>query len=158
MLLKKLIFSSILLCAAFCCSEDDPDCSLVDCLTVDNSIYIEFIDNENGANVITNGTYQASQISILDANTNAVDFELQKDFENQDLLVIDLQNESIGEQTYQIRLGDIPLFNFSLTTFDGGGSDCCGPYTGVDDASLTGITGEFSNSGVLPIAVTVFIP
>lgn len=158
MFLKKLIFSSILLCASFCCGEEEEDCSLLDCLSVDNSIYIKFLDSTSGENLITNGSYQASQIAISDANTNSVDFELQKDFEDQDLLVIDLQNEPIGEQAYQITLGDNTPFNFTLTTFSGAGSFCCGPYTGIDEASLFGIEGEFTNRGTLPVEITVFVP
>jgi hypothetical protein len=159
MFLKKLMFSSILLCASLCCPEEDiEDCSLVNCVAVDNSIYITFVDNTSGENLITDGTYDATQIEIVDLDSNPVNFELQKDLENEDALVVDLQNTTIGNQDYRILLGDTVSFNFTLTTFSGAGSICCGPYTGIDNASLTGIEGEFVNQGTLPIAITVFIP
>ncbi len=159
MFLKKLILYAMLFNAAICAPEDDiEDCSLVDCAAVDNFLYFEFIDNNTGINLITDGVYQADQIDISDANANSVDFELQKDFENQDLLVISLQDVPIGEQSYQIILDGNSPFNFNLTTFAGAGSVCCGPYTGIDDASLSGIAGEFTNSGILPVRVRVFVP
>ncbi|UII78349.1 hypothetical protein [Flagellimonas sp. CMM7] len=159
MFLKKLILYSMLFNAVICAPEDDfEDCSLVDCAAVDDSVYFEFIDNTTGANLITNGTYQAAQITISDADTNTIDFEVQKDFENQDILIIDIQNTPIGEQTYQISLADTTTFTFNITTFDGAGSFCCGPYTGIDDASLSGIAGELTNSDILPVRVTVFVP
>lgn len=159
MFLKKLILYSMLFNAVICSPDDTvEDCSLVDCAAVDDFVYFEFIDNTTGANLITNGVYPPDQIDISDANANTVDFELQKDFENQDILIISLQDVPIGEQSYQISLGDAATFTFDLTTFDGAGSFCCGPYTGVDDASLSGIAGEFTNSGILPVRVTVFVP
>ena len=143
---------------AVICSQDDvEDCSLVDCAAVDNSIYVAFIDNDNGQNLITNGSFETAQIAVSDADTNSVDFELEKDFNNQDFLVIDLQNVPIGEQSYQISLGDAATFTFNLTTFDGAGSFCCGPYTGIDDASLSGIAGEFTSNGTLPVRVNAFV-
>lgn len=157
MFLKKLILYSMLFNAAICAPEDDEDCSLVDCAAVDDSIYVEFIDNDNGQNLITDGSFQATQITVLDAGSNVVGFEVEKDFQNQDFLVIDLQNEPIGEQSYQISLGDTTDFTFNITTFDGGEGFCCGPYTGIDDATLSGIAGEFTNSGTLPVRVRVFV-
>ncbi|TXN38331.1 hypothetical protein FVB32_08565 [Flagellimonas hymeniacidonis] len=159
MLLKKLIYSSILLCATLCCPEDDiEDCSLVDCMSVDNSVYVKFLDSASGENLITNGSFQVSQIAISDSDTSPVDFEVQKDFENEDVLILDLQNADIGEQSYQIMLGDTTSFNFALTTFSDAGSVCCGPYTGIDDVSLSGIEGDYINRGILPIEVSVFVP
>lgn len=158
MFLKKLILYSMLFNAVICAPEDDQDCSLVDCAAVDDSIYVAFIDNDNGQNLITDGSFQATQITVLDVDANAVDFEVEKDFQNQDLLVLDLHNVPIGEQTYQITLGNNTPFNFNITTFDGGEGFCCGPYTGIDAASLSGIAGEFINNGTLPIEVTVFVP
>lgn len=134
------------------------DCSLVDCLSVDNSIYFKILDKTSGENLITNGTYQASQINIVDSNTNAVNFEFQKDFENQDVLFIDVQNETFGDIGYGIRLGDMSPFNFTLTTSFIQGNECCGPYTGTNDTSLSGIEGEFENDRTLPLWVTVFVP
>ena len=159
MLFKKLFLYSLLLSAVICSSDDIvEDCSLVDCLSVDNSIYLKFLTDFNGENLITNGTYDASQISIQNANDDTVSFELQTNFENEDVLVIDLQEVAIGEQAYQIQLGDMTPFTFAITTFADAGSFCCGPYTGIDDASLSGADGEFANIGILPIEVTVLVP
>lgn len=159
MFFKKIAFSSILLCASLCCPEEDTvDCSLVDCLSVDNSIYFKVIDKTTGENLISNGTYLASQINIQDLDSNIVDFELQKDFENQDLLVLHLQNNHFGDLGYQITIEDENPFNLTLTAFFIEGDECCGPYIGTDDISLTGIEGEFVNQGTLPITVTVFVP
>nr|WP_298924673.1 hypothetical protein [uncultured Allomuricauda sp.] len=159
MLLKRLFFSSLLLYTFLGCKEDDKvDCSLVDCLSVDNSIYFKVIDKTTGENLISNGTYLASQINIQDLDSNIVDFELQKDFENQDLLVHHLQNNHFGDLGYQITIEDENPFNLTLTAFFIQGDECCGPYIGTDDISLTGIEGEFVNQGTLPITVTVFVP
>ncbi|WP_396591700.1 hypothetical protein [Allomuricauda sp. R78024] len=159
MLLKRLFFSSLLLYTFLGCKEDDKvDCSLVDCLSVDNSIYFKVIDKTTGENLISNGTYLASQINIQDLDSNIVDFELQKDFENQDLLVLHLQNNHFGDLGYQITIEDENPFNLTLTAFFIQGDECCGPYIGTDDISLTGIEGEFVNQGTLPITVTVFVP
>lgn len=159
MLLKRLFFSSLLLNTFLGCKEDDKvDCSLVDCLSVDNSIYFKVIDKTTGENLISNGTYLASQINIQDLDSNIVDFELQKDFENQDLLVLHLQNNHFGDLGYQITIEDENPFNLTLTAFFIQGDECCGPYIGTDDISLTGIEGEFVNQGTLPITVTVFVP
>lgn len=158
MLIKKLILSSLVLCAAFCCKEDDVDCSLVDCLGVDNSIYFMVLDETSSENLFTNGTYMASQVSIRDSNDSPVAFELQKDFQDEDMLVLDLGPDTVGALGFTITLENLPPFRFELSTFYDGGSDCCGPYTGVDSASLTGIGGEFVNRGTLPIEVTVLVP
>lgn len=160
MFLKKIVFSSILLCASLCCPEEDiVDCSLVDCLSVDNSIYFKFIDKVTGENLINNGTYQASQINILDLDSNIIDFEFQKDFENQDLLVLHLQDNEFGDIGYQITLGDESPFNLTLSSFFIQGDECCGPYIGMDNVSLTGLESEFQSfENLLPLQINLLVP
>lgn len=158
MFLKKLFYSSILLCAAFCCDEDiEIDCAAVTCLSVDNSISIKFINQDTNENLISSGVYSPSEITITDLQDTATDFEIQKDFEDEDVLALDLENQSFGEIGYEVRITNEVVFNFTLTTSYGEGSECCGPYINIDQVYVNEVANEFNDHGTLPLRLTIFI-
>nr|WP_299073093.1 hypothetical protein [uncultured Allomuricauda sp.] len=158
MFLKKCFFASMLLAATLCSDEEiEINCAAVTCLSVDNSISIKFIDQETDDNLISNGVYSPSQITITDLQDTATNFKIQKDFEDEDVLVLDLENQSFGEIGYEVRITDGVVFNFTLNTSYGEGSECCGPYTNIDGVSVHNVVNEFSQYGTLPLRLTIFI-
>ncbi|SHG44895.1 hypothetical protein [Flagellimonas flava] len=156
---KTLLAYSLLFGTLLSCKNDDAeDCSLVDCLGVDNSIYFEIINGNSQENLLTNGTFQTSDITVRDSNTDMVAFEIQNDFQNEAFLVIDLDDEDFGVQEYQVRVGNDVNFTLALETSFMEAGACCGPYTGTEEINLTGVAGGFGSLGTLPLTVTILVP
>lgn len=156
---KTLLAYSLLFGALLSCKNDDPaDCSLVDCLGVDNSIYFEIINGNSRENLLTNGTFQSTDITVRDANTNMVAFEIQNNFQNEAFLVVDLEDMDFGAQEYQIRVGNDVNFTLALETSFMEAGACCGPYTGTEKINLSGVAGGFGSLGTLPLTVTILVP
>ena len=117
-------------------SQEGTDCSLVDC-AIGQLFSVELIDN-HGNNLITNGTYAISEISIT---TNESEIDLIP-FNSNDFLNFIVENKS-GESIYTIRFSEseIDTLNLNLVELNQT-SVCCGPYYAVQNATYNGADHE----------------
>lgn len=117
-------------------SQEGTDCSLVDC-AVGQLFSVELINND-GNNLITNGTYAISEISIT-SNESEIDLI---PFNSNDFLNFIVENKS-GESIYTIRFSEseIDTLNLNLVELDQA-SVCCGPYYAVQSATYNGANYE----------------
>lgn len=120
-------------------SQEGTDCSLVDC-AVGQLFSVELIDND-GYNLITNGTYAISEISIT---TNESEIDLIP-FNSNDFLNFIVENKS-GENIYTIQFSEseIDTLNLNLVELDQT-SVCCGPYYAFQNVTYNDV-----NHQILP--------
>ncbi|MDP2525983.1 hypothetical protein [Maribacter dokdonensis] len=110
-------------------SQEGTDCSLVDC-AIEQWFSIELVD-ASGNNLITNGTYSLSEISI---NYNESEVDVIP-FNSNDFLNFIVENKS-GESIYTIRFSEseIDTLNLNLVELNQT-SECCGPYFDIETAT-----------------------
>lgn len=100
------------------CNKYD-DCATILC--VGSSPFIFELVNTNGENLLSNGTIQASDIKVIDVDTqNTVEFHITNE-SNIDIYAIDLQ---IGTKNHIVQVSEIDIFGL-LTTTERNISKCC---------------------------------
>ncbi|WP_158974399.1 hypothetical protein [Cellulophaga sp. L1A9] len=128
------------------------DCSAETCLS--NNFKMIIIDEASGANLIENGTYTASNITIFDEDSMNAAFSVNATEETPGIyLSIDILESQ--EKSYTVNLKTDAFFTMDMfIEKTGEGSVCCGIDTEIDSISVSGSTSEID---IANKTVTVFI-
>ncbi|MFI8605100.1 MULTISPECIES: hypothetical protein [Cellulophaga] len=116
------------------------DCSVVSCLS--NNFKMIIIDEASGANLIANGTYTASNITIFDEASMNAAFSVTTTEETPGIyLSLDILESQ--EKSYTVNLKTDAFFTMNMDIEKTGeGSECCGIDTEIDSISVSGATSE----------------
>jgi len=143
--MKKLLFilSLILLVTTQSCENKD-DCEDMYCFTPPNSFRFELVDKITGENLFTNGTFDKSDIEIIDIN-NQTNIEFNFIDEN-DLNLI--QTNPIGSKTeiinYSIKISDETIFDLYVDA-ERLNENCCS-FTRYNEIKILNSEFEFNQS------------
>jgi hypothetical protein len=129
----------ILVCS--CNNEKTEDCSLVLCAAGD-AIRLELI--YNGENLISNGAYTESNISVIGDAMENLQIRVLPNVQGATSGLLEINNFDWqpGEYAYTVELGDDWVINLSVT-FDLTGKDiCCGDRLVITTLSAGNLTVE----------------
>lgn len=134
MLIKKILISSILLCASLCCPEEnDYDCSVVSCPS-SATVAIEVLaSNEN---VFENETYTLEDITIEGNNSSDLQLNLFENEDSKTLLLLQNSNWQLGSNIYSLNFPDGALITLQIDIFSSGDVGCCGNTPLLDDLQI----------------------
>lgn len=117
-MIKKLAYLIIITLCICCKSDDDaPDCSLIDCITLD--IVINLIDDVTKENIIIQNSFKEEDIIIRDASNNLKTFIINQE---QGLLIINKDNRNAS---LEIVINSEVVTNFSYDISDPKTNECC---------------------------------
>lgn len=123
------LFLSVLSC------DDKDDCENIDCFTPPPSYDFLIVDKQSGENLFTNGTFQESEIEVLNTDTqDKLEFGFISE-NDVNILVV----PSIGWETEKVnvtvKIGIEFYFNFYVDAERKNGN-CCS-YTEVNEFTIT---------------------
>ena len=127
-----LVFTSLFLIS--CGSEDDVDCSTVDCISP--GIQLEFIDKESNENLLKNGTIDAEDIKIEVSNIIGPNVGFNS---NGEQLYVFIDNWQDGNHDMSVQVNSDIVLEMSVDT-ETKRSECCSGKI-ISDFEIT--VGEF---------------
>ncbi|MEZ2415755.1 hypothetical protein ACA086_12375 [Muriicola sp. E247] len=150
-MVKYLSLFLILILFFSCNTDKTPDCSLVLCAAGD-AIRLELINN--GENIISNGTYTESNISISRDESENLRIRVLSDVQGATSGLLELNNFDWqpGEYAYTVELENDWVINLSVTFGLTGNDPCCGDRLEITTLSAGNFTVEqLPNSGFYTI-------
>ena len=122
---KKIFVFFIVITSLYSCKNESVDCSLVLCAAGD-AIRLELI--ENGENVITNGTYTESNITVSGEVMENLQIRVLSNTHGASSGFLELNNFDWqpGQYTYTIQLGNNWIFDVEASFTRTGNDPCCG--------------------------------
>ncbi|WP_437398437.1 hypothetical protein [Flagellimonas lutimaris] len=76
---KQLLLVFIFVFVLSCKSDDNPvDCSLVDCIVGENTLYLQFLNPENDADLLSDESIDTNQIEIVNEKNDEVTFTIEE--------------------------------------------------------------------------------
>ncbi|WP_276166068.1 hypothetical protein [Zobellia alginiliquefaciens] len=124
--MKKLILSLFLLLSIVSCD----DCSVA-CVTSPPVFYLELVDKVSGENLLTNGTYSESDISITNLEDQSEEVEFVFEEEDGVNLIYLYPGSEPGSVAYNFKIGSESIFNL-FATLETRESDCCSTTVTTD--------------------------
>lgn len=137
-----------LLC--MCTSNNELDCSLVDCATDFSNLYLEVLDSDSKENVFAKGIYTADDISINGSET--ITFQINDVLENE-ILVLSDPNWKIGEFDYTLHIGDTNEFKVRINLERSGGEGCCSNRLFLKSLNVNGQSEDIESTSIFSILV-----
>lgn len=133
---RKFLFVLVALTFLFSCKNETVDCSLVLCAAGD-AIRLELI--ENGENVITNGTYTESNITVSGEVMENLQIRVLPNTQGATSGLLEINNFDWqpGQYTYTIQLGNNWIFDVEASFTLTGNDPCCG-----DRLTLTALSAD----------------
>lgn len=143
----------LVLLSIFLFQACNPDCEEQACFTPPQALTFELVDQSTGENLLSNGTYEKTDIKIVKlTDQSTVEFGVIDRQYNKDLLQI----HSIGWKTeivnYSVSAGDQHLFNLYVDA-ERLNEDCCS-FTRYHEVRIEDTNYEKSeNTGIYRIIV-----
>ena len=136
---KRILIAFVILAFLLSCKNESVDCSLVLCAAGD-AIRLELI--ENGENVISNGTYTGSNITVSGEVMENLQIRVLPNTQGATSGLLELNNFDWqpGQYTYTIQLDNNWIFDVEASFTRSGNDPCCG-----DRLTLTTLSaGDFA--------------
>jgi len=155
---KQLLLVFISVFVLSCKSDDNPvDCSLVDCIVGENTLYLQFLNPENDADLLSDESIDTNQIEIVNEKNDEVTFTIEEFSGMEVFLAIPVSTESFGQKSFTIDFEEGYSFTVYFETSFSEGGECCGPYTIVERFNIDNYSYELIEPSFLPIFSTVYI-
>lgn len=158
---KKLFLLFIPVLLASCKSDDDSmdlNCATVLCATVDDTIYLRFLNPENDDDLLDNGAIDANLIEVFNQNNQEITFTIEEYPDMGMFLAIPVSRGPFRQQSFTIAIEEADSFTMDIETSLPKSGECCGPYTTLESFNIDGYSYELVEPSALPIFSTVYIP
>ncbi|GLU43728.1 hypothetical protein [Allomuricauda sp. NBRC 101325] len=144
-----------------CNSDDDGgrdiNCAAVLCAEGTSAIYLYLLDETSQDNLLDLGTIDPETTTVRDASDSTVEFTVRAYSNFGKFLVIPVDAEPYGSKSYTLNFENKPSFTISFDTDFEGSSECCGSYFSFDKLLVPNHMFEYTENGILPLNLSVFI-
>ena len=153
----SLFFITMLLAECFNSDDDTIDCSTVLCAAAFNTLDIYFYNRDGSENLLDNGTISPSSIVITDESDMEVNYTVEGPTNLGNYISFPVSTDRYGQKSFTINFDGGNPFTLSFTTSLTDNSECCGPYTALDDITLSNYELKPTVAHLLPLNLTIYI-
>ena len=157
---KNLLVLFITVLFISCKSDDDSidlNCAAVLCAAVDDTIYLQFLNPENDADLLSDESIDANLIEIVNQKNQEIAFTVEEYPNMGTFLAIPVSTESFGQKSFTIDFDESDSFTVDFETSFSEGGECCGPYTIVERFDIDNYSYELMEPSQLPVFSKVYI-
>ena len=157
---KKLLFLWCISMMVFSCKSDNDsiDCSVVNCVAPEDTLYLRFLNPGNDDDLLANGTIDTDVIEVFNEKGGTVSFTIQEFSGSNTFMAIPVSTDSCGEKSFAISLIDDTSFTINFETSYSDDSECCGPYTIMESFTTNVYSHDLVEPSILPAFVSIYIP
>lgn len=157
--MKKISLFIIAMLFAACFNSDDDtiDCSTVLCAAAFNTLDIYFYNSDGSENLLDNGTISPSSIVITDESDMEVNYTVEGPTNLGNYISFPVSTDQYGQKSFTVNFEGGNPFTLSFTTSLTDDFECCGPYTALDNISLSNYELKPTVSNLLPLNLTIYI-
>lgn len=152
-----LLFCALSLVACTNSKHDPADCAAVLCLAASDTLILYLYDATESSNRLDDETIDASTIEIRDGNNAIVQYAVEGPTNLGKYIAVAVPAKPYGPKSLNIAFEGGEPFTISFTTSLSDDSECCGPYTALDDIEATVYTLKPTVANLLPLNLTLLI-
>lgn len=160
---KNYLFLAMAILLLLSCNGDDDSkdilpeyCATIFCATVDNHIYLEFL-NDRDENLLDSGFIQSGSIEVKDENNKKVSFSIENIQNKGKVLVFLVSTDKYGPKSFTIDFEGGSPFTISFNTSLSEEIECCGTYTVFGNINISTYGYDPIEPGILPLKATIHI-
>jgi hypothetical protein len=152
-----LLFCALSLVTCTDSKHDPTDCAAVLCMAASDTLILYFYDTTESSNRLDDETIDATTIEIRDGNNAIVDYTVEGPTNLGKYIAVAVPAKPYGPKQLNITFDGGEPFTISFITSLSDDSECCGPYTALDDIEATVYTLKPTVSYLLPLNLTLLI-
>ncbi|MCB0372597.1 MAG: hypothetical protein KDD31_06290 [Muricauda sp.] len=153
----SLFFIAMLFAACFNSDDDTIDCSTVLCAAAFNTLDIYLYNSDGSENLLDNGTISGSSIVITDESNTTVEHSIEGPTNLGNYISIPVATDRYGQKSFAVNFEGGNPFTLSFTTSLTDDFECCGPYTALDNITISDYELKPTVSEFLPLNLTIYI-